>query len=248
MSELISYGALAPPTVLILVSVLTAWLVLWHRRLGVGLTIIATNLLFLSSLPIISARMLQEVEIQAAPDTDFSTAQAIVILGGGIYRGDGDKVPDTLGARTLERVMLGAQAYRKLHLRVAVTGGKSGGAHSSEASLMKSVLEGDLDVPVSWAEDQSRSTYENAVLTARLLKPENVRTVVLVTHAWHMKRAIWSFEHAGLRAIPWPALPTVAAADRPADYLPSIDALQQSYYALHEAIGLIYYRWRYRDR
>lgn len=245
MSDLISYGALAPPTVLILVCAATAWLTLWHRRLGVGLTIIATSLLFVASLPVVAARMLQEVEIAPPPTTDYATAQAIVILGSGVHKGDGDKVPDTLSARSLERVAFGAHAYRKLGLRVAVTGGRSNSAHTSEASLMKQALEADYNVPVAWAEDASLSTYENARFTARLLAAEQVRTVVVVTHAWHMKRALWSFERAGLHAIPWAGPPTIAESDRIADYLPSLGALEDSYYALHEAIGLIYYRRRY---
>ncbi len=246
MSDLISYGFLTPPTVLILISALTAWLCLWNRHLGVGLTIIATSLLYLAALPVVSTRMLQEVEITTSPAPDFSAAQAIVVLGGGVHKGDGDKVPDTLGAWTLERVVLAARAFRQLHLKVAVTGGKSGGASTSEASLMKVALEGDFNVPVTWAEQESRSTWENAVFTAKLLKPENIKTIVLITHAWHMRRAIWSFEQAGFHVLPWPAPLSYDESSRIDDYLPSIGALENSFHALHEAIGLAYYRFRYR--
>jgi uncharacterized SAM-binding protein YcdF (DUF218 family) len=245
MSDVVSYNFLVPPAVLILVSALAGWLVLWHPRLGVSLTIVSGTLLYLTALPVIAARMLEDVEIGLPQKPDFSAAQAIVVLGGGVHKGDGAKVPDTLGLWSLQRVYFAAQAYRRLNLRVAVSGGQLGGAHASEARLMKAALEGDFTVPVTWVDDRSRSTYENALFTAKLLQPEKVTTVVLVTHAWHMKRALWSFERAGLHAIPWPAPLTYEERGRIDDYLPNTGALDDSYRALHEAIGLVYYRLRY---
>jgi uncharacterized SAM-binding protein YcdF (DUF218 family) len=245
MSDLISYNFLVPPAVLILTSVLAAWLVLWHPRLGIAAAITSSSLLYLAALPVIAARMLEDVEIKTPEKPDFSAAQAIVVLGGGVHRGDGEKVPDTLGPWSLQRVYFAAQAYRWLNLEIAVSGGQVGGAHASEARLMKVALENDFKVPVSWVEDRSRSTYENALYTAELLKADKVTNVVLVTHAWHMKRALWSFERAGLRAIPWPAPLTYDESGRIDDYLPNAGALEASYHALHEAIGLAYYRLRY---
>jgi uncharacterized SAM-binding protein YcdF (DUF218 family) len=189
--------------------------------------------------------MLEDVEIKPPSKPDFSAAQAIVVLGGGIKRGDGDKVPDTLGAWSLERIDFAAHAYRELNLKVAVTGGRPAGARSAEAALMKATLESDFNVPVTWVENRSRTTFENALYTKELLKADNVTTVVLVTNAWHMRRALWSFERVGLHAIPWPAPLTYGETDRLDDYLPSMFALLGSYQALHEAIGLAYYRLRY---
>src|SRR5580704_9286512 len=245
MSDLISYGFLVPPIVLIVLSAAAAWLTLWYPRFGLAVTIVATSLLYLAALPVIAARMLEDVEIKPPTKPDFSAAQAIVVLGGGIKRGDGDKVPDTLGAWSLERIDFAAHAYRELNLKVAVTGGRPAGARSAEAALMKATLESDFNVPVTWVENRSRTTFENALYTKELLKADNVTTVVLVTNAWHMRRALWSFERVGLHAIPWPAPLTCDETDRLDDYLPSMFALLGSYQALHEAIGLAYYRLRY---
>jgi uncharacterized SAM-binding protein YcdF (DUF218 family) len=246
MPDLISPGFLTPPTVLILISALTAWLALWHLRLGFAIiATIATSLLYLSALPVVAARMLEDVEIRVPETPDFSAAQAIVVLGGGVHRGDGAKASDSLSPWSLSRLHLAAQAYRRLNLKVAVSGGRVGGAHASEASLMKAALEGDFGVPVTWVEDKSRSTFENAALTAKLLQPDRVTTVVVVTDAWHMRRALWSFERVGLHAVPWPAPLTYDEGHRLDDYLPSAGALEASYRALHEAIGLVYYRLRY---
>ena len=245
MADLISYGFLAPPTVLIVISALAAWWTLWHPRPGIALVIVATSLLFLASIPGLSALMLQQEEMEFPLKPNFAAAQAIVVLGAGIRVGDGDRIPDTLSALSVQRLDFAARAYRQLHLRIAVTGGKVHGSHATEASLMKAALQDDFALPVTWTEDQSRTTFENAAFTARLLKAEGVSTVVVVTHAWHMKRALWSFEHVGLHALPWPAPATADATNTLDDFLPNVAALQGSFLALHEALGLIYYRLRY---
>jgi uncharacterized SAM-binding protein YcdF (DUF218 family) len=220
-------------------------LALWHPRLGIAISIIVTNLLFLAALPVIGARMLEGVEMKPQDRPDFSAAQAIVVLGGGLHRGDGDKTPDTLGPWSLERIDYAAHAYKQLNLRILVSGGWPQGAYSAEATLMKTVLEADFGVPVNWVENRSRTTWENAVYSKEMLAPEGINTVVLVTNAWHMRRAVWAFERVGLHAIPYPAPLTYGESDRAADFLPSVGALEESYHALHEAIGLAYYRLRY---
>lgn len=240
-----SIDFLVPPTALILLAALGAWATLWRPHVGIALTIVATSLLFLAALPVVATRMIEDVEIRTDEKPDFSGAQAIVVLGGGVKPGDGDKVADTLGPWSLERVLIAAHAYKQLNLKVAVSGGQVGGAHTSEASLMKAALEGEFHVPVTWVEDKSRTTYENAVFTAKLLRADKVTTIVVVTQAWHMRRALWAFERAGLHAIPYPAALTYREEDRFEDYVPSIGALERSYHALHEAIGLAYYRLRY---
>ncbi len=245
MSDLITYNFLVPPALLILISVVAAWLTLWNPRLGVSIGIIATSLLYLAALPVVAERMLEDVEVKPPDNANFLGAQAIVVLGGGVHRGNGDTVPDMLGRYTLQRLDFAAHAYRQLKLRVAVSGGKPPGTHDAEATLMKAALEADFNVPVSWVESQSRTTYENALYTKKLLQPENITTVVLVTDAWHMRRALWSFERVGLHAIAWPAPLTYEERYRADDYLPSMQALQDSYLALHEAIGLAYYQLRY---
>jgi uncharacterized SAM-binding protein YcdF (DUF218 family) len=189
--------------------------------------------------------MLEDVEVNPPGKPDFSGAQAIVVLGGGIHRGDGDNTPDTLGPWTLERLDFAAHAYRQLNLKIAVSGGQPPGAHTAEATLMKTVLEGDFGVPVSWVENRSRTTWENAVYTKEVLQRAGIDTVVLVTNAWHMRRAVWSFERAGLHAIPYPAPLTYEESNRSENYLPSMRALEESYHALHEAIGLAYYQLRH---
>ena len=243
MTELISYGFLTPPAVLILIALVGVLLALTGPRQPLGVAALTLVCLYAAATPALSSYLLSRVEAGLPQNPDLSAAQAIVVLGGDMHLAPAG--PDTLGPLTLERVVFAARAYRQLNLPVAVSGGRAAGAHTTLASLMKTTLETDLAVPVRWAEDQSRTTFENAADTAERLGSESIRTVVLVTQAWHMKRALWSFEKVGMRALPWPAPTTALRLSRIDDYLPSTNALQDTFHAAHELIGMRYYRERY---
>jgi uncharacterized SAM-binding protein YcdF (DUF218 family) len=245
MERLFSYGFLAPPTLFITLCLLGAMIAPVWRRLGIALALASSLCLFAAATPALSSYLLGRVEAGLPRRADLSAAQAIVVLGGDVRIGDGRAIPDRLGPLSLERVALAAAAYRRLHLPLLVSGGWVAGAHQSLAALMGTALARDFAVPVTWREDRSRTTWENARDTARLILPAGVRTVVLVSQAWHLPRALWSFRRAGLKALPWPAPRAASQMGRTADFLPSAGGLLNSFYALHELIGGLYYRLRY---
>jgi len=245
MASLVSFGVLAPPTIFIVLSLIGALIALVWRRSGIGLALASSLFLYAAATPALSSYLLQRVESALPQNVDLSAAQAIVVLGGDVRGGDGVDTPDRLGPLSLERMVFAAEAHRRMHLPVVVTGGRLTGAHASLGALMKAALEQDFAVPVAWNEDQSHTTWENALYTARLLLPEKLTTVVLVSHAWHLPRGIWAFERVGLKALPWPAPRTAVRLDRVGNFLPSISALHDTFYALHEMIGAAYYPLRY---
>jgi uncharacterized SAM-binding protein YcdF (DUF218 family) len=245
MANPFSFGILAPPTIFIVLCLVGALIAVMWRRAGIALALASSLCLYVAATPALSSYLLWQVESALPQNVDLGDAQAIVVLGGDVHVGNGGDIPDTLGALSLERVVLAAAAYRRLHLPVAVSGGRGGEARVSEGALMKAALEADFAVPVAWNEDRSRTTWENALYTARLLRPEKLTTIVVVTQAWHLPRALWSFERAGFKALPWPAPRTVPRLGRVGDFLPSIGALHDTFYALHEIIGGLYYRLRY---
>jgi uncharacterized SAM-binding protein YcdF (DUF218 family) len=245
MARVFSFGVLAPPTIFIVLSLAGALIALVWRRAGIALALASSLLLYAAATPAVSSYLLRRVEARLPESADLSAAQAIVVLGGDVRAGDGADIPDRLGPLSLERVVFGAEAHRRLQLPVVVSGGTVQGAHLSEAALMKAALEEDFAVPVAWSEDGSRTTWENALYTARLLLPEKLTTVVLVTQAWHLPRALWAFERVGLKALPWPAPRTVPQRSAAGDFLPSLRALQDTSHALREMIGRAFYRLRY---
>jgi uncharacterized SAM-binding protein YcdF (DUF218 family) len=104
---------------------------------------------------------------------------------------------------------------------------------------MKRALEQEFNVEVRWSEERSRDTRSNAAETASILLPAGITHVILVAHGFDMPRASAEFAAAGLHVTP---APTVIAGERftfehPAELLPSMSALQGSYYALYELLA-----------
>ncbi len=172
--------------------------------------------------------------------TALNQGQAIVILGGGTRRGAPEYGDDTVSDYTLERLRYGARLARATGLPVAVSGGSPHGGQA-EARTMRSALRDDFGITVRWSEDRSRNTWQNAVLLRAMLPPD-IRRVVLVTHAWHMPRACYAFEHAGFSPI---AAPTGYVARRPLrweDFMPGPRGWSATWLTVHEMLGMIWYR------
>ncbi|MGH8800143.1 MAG: YdcF family protein, partial [Casimicrobiaceae bacterium] len=153
-------------------------------RLGAVLAWTGVASLLALSIPAVSVLLMQGLAVPAPFDRAVAAdAQAIVILGGGTRRDAPDYGGDTLATLTLERVRYGARVARETGLPVLVTGGSTYGG-KAEAELMRQALQGEFGVAVRWAENRSRTTHENAVYSAALLRAAGIGRVVLVAHAF----------------------------------------------------------------
>lgn len=235
--KLLSVAVLPPGSMLVL---LFAGLLLLHTRPRTACVLLWTGslLLLALSLPAVSNRL--ELSIPAAGEVSeaaWKTGQAVVILGGGLYSGLADEAGASVNAYTLERVRHGARVARLTRLPIAVSGGAVWGG-PSEASLMSLALR-EYGLTPRWEEDRSRDTHDNAVFTSRMLLPQGMHRIVLVTHAFHMARSAEEFRAAGFEVLPAPTLRRVPGDDAPGDFLPSVTALRQSSIALHEHLGRV---------
>jgi uncharacterized SAM-binding protein YcdF (DUF218 family) len=235
-----------PPANLFLLFLAGLWIARRHARLGRALQLVAVLILFLLSLPAIAGMMLRSLEPTAPLDGAAlaqSGAGAIVVLSA-----EATMSPEyggaTVGGLTLERLRYGARLAHASGLPVLVTGGALGNGQPPIARLMSDVLEKEYAVPVRWIEDRAQTTAENARFSAAILRREGIGTVVLVTHAFHMPRAVLAFRAAGMNVVAAPTMFTPLAPE-PDALLPSAKALQQSFFAAHEWVGLIWYRLNY---
>ena len=105
-------------------------------------------------------------------------------------------------------------------------------------------LQDDFGVPVRWEEDNSYDTWENAEYSARILHDAGISRIYLVTHFWHMRRAMIAFRHFGLEVTPAPVRPSLPLPLSPLFLVPRVSAWDTSYLALHEWSGLLYYSLR----
>jgi uncharacterized SAM-binding protein YcdF (DUF218 family) len=207
-------------------------------RLGRALAWLGVGGLFLLSLPVVSHALLRSLQAPALDLRRPGEAQAIVILGGGVRRNAEEFGGDTLARLTLERVRYGAQVARATKLPILVSGG-SVSVGTAEAALMKRALEQEFNVEVRWSEERSRDTRSNAAESAAILLPVGIKRVLLVAHGFDMPRASAEFATAGFQVTPAPTVITGQgfSFEHPAELLPSMSALQGSYYALYELLA-----------
>jgi len=236
---------LLPPGNLLLLFLLGLGLLRRRPRLARGLLVLATVGLWLLSVPVVANRLLASLEEGPPARFEFSRAQAIVVVGAGRYRDAPEYGGDTASSLALERLRYAAWLARQSHLPVLVSGGSPEG-RAPEAGFMKQILEREFGVPVRWVEDASRNTWENAQLSRRLLAPQGIDTILLVTHAWHMPRARRAFEAVGFRVIPAGTRFHRTQSTMATDWLPDAQALLDSHFAFHEWLGLAWYRLRGR--
>jgi len=241
MEDLPHWKALAkalvlPPVAPLLFALIGLGLMRRHPRRGRALVSIGVGILVLLSMPAVSTLLLRVVDQTPVLDpAQAATAQAIVILGGGIRRQAPEYGGATLAPLTLERVRYGARVARATHLPVLVSGGRFAAADPTEAAVMKAALEDEFRVPVRWVEDRSRNTHENAQMSAALLTADGVTRVVLIGHSFDMPRATAEFAAAGIATVPAPTGIVDSSIDfRATDFVPTAAGLQQSYYALYE--------------
>lgn len=238
-------AAVVPPLALLPLPIVGAIIGARWPRTGLVLAGIGGILLTLLAMPVVGIALLTSLEhgFPLTPGKD-DPPQAIVILGGDVANGSGTS-HFGVGPLTLERLAAGSALYRHVHLPILVSGGKPfPGSDPSLAERMATVLEDEFRVPVAWQERRSANTCQNAEFSTTILARHGVKSIYLVTHAWHMRRAIFCFRRWGL---------SVTAAPVRLDYIPleadqfapMMSGWDDSYYALHEWIGIAWYHLRY---
>ncbi len=238
---------LLPPVSLLLLALAGAWLARRFRRVGYGIIALAALLLLGLSTSAGSRLLVEPLERRSLPvaDPKDSRAQAIVVLGGGRrYFAPEDGQRHQPSEATLVRLRHAARLHRLTKLPVLVSGGAPDGHGESEAEVMARSLKEDFGVPVRWLESTSDNTAQNALHASLVLQKEGIARILLVTDALHMPRSERSFVQAGFEVVP---APTGFLSTRPLDaasFIPGAPALKSSHYALHEWIGLLWYRLR----
>ena len=138
-------------------------------------------------------------------------------------------------ARTLEAY----RVYRLADDARIVSSGRS------VAAVMRDTLVG-LGVPDSRIvlEDDSRTTHDEAVLIARMLRQLQPRQVVLVTSAVHMRRALATFRAQGIDPVPAIARDPHLSLPLWQKLLPTYHGLEATSDLAHELLGIPYYAVR----
>lgn len=210
-------------------------------RAGMILIVSGVAWLWLWSMPVASDWLVQRAESEFPPlaAEALPEAEAIVVIGGALFPpSPGMPYPD-MGAAA-DRAWHAARLFHagKAPLVVASGGGDPEVTPVSEAEALRGLLV-DLGVPHSalLLETRSRNTRENAEFTAALLKQREVRRILLVTSALHMRRAVAEFHRTGLQVIPAATDHAQAKVGGMQRWVPETGALDASARTLKEMVG-----------
>lgn len=230
---------LLPPTSLAVLALLA---LLVPQRWARLLAALCLATLVLLSTPLVGATLLASLD-PPMPAGDGPAPGAIVILSGDVDRASPPDMAD-IGPLTLERERAGARLAKRTGLPVLVTGGFVT-ALPPVGEMMAASLPADFGVPVRWVEAQSLTTWENARYSVPMLRAAGITRVYLVTHAWHMRRALLAFQRAGMDAVPVPVRWDPAPEWKLSSLVPRTTAWERSSFAIHEWVGLLYYEYRH---
>lgn len=242
-----------PPVPFLLMVLIGARLILPRRGWGWLITLLGVALLWLSACSG-SARLLTQFVLHPPPaltadriaalkaDARAHQPTAIVVLGGGMEPYAPEYGAGNLAGPTLERLRYGIWLARQTGLPVAFSGGVGWAQPDAtpEARIAGQVAAQDFGHPLQWLDEDSRDTRENAGHSVAMLKRAGITHIVLVTHGWHMPRALRAFEDAAGVGMRIEAAPMGLAQSNEVAvlrWIPSTAGFQDVRNILHELIG-----------
>jgi len=172
----------------------------------------------------------------------------IVVLGGAVDTIVTGGRGDTALTTSAERITIAARLAAQLPDALVIHSGGMGTIVSSQATEAEGAARLFADFGIEAArvrlEDVSRNTWQNAVLTKKLVNPQPGQSWLLVTSAYHMPRAMGVFEQAGWTGvIAYPVdYRTRGAEDQGLGFDGASRGLRRFDIAFREWVGLAVYR------
>lgn len=210
----------------------------------------AFSVLFVSSLPIVAHRLARglESDYPVLSSIDAPKADAIVVLGGTVSNRipPRKEVQEISGSRLVPAAWLfKAGKAQKIIVSSGTDYSQADGSRRAESQDMADFLVA-LGVPSKSIiqESRSRNTYENAKYTAELVKDSAMKSILLVTSAFHMPRSVAMFKKFGVtNVVPFPSDHRITNTGvRAGDFLPEIGALAITTASIKEYVGRLVYR------
>jgi uncharacterized SAM-binding protein YcdF (DUF218 family) len=218
----------------------------WRRGARYLLSLTAVAAFLLATIPIGTVLSLALEERFPIPRDLPAKVDGIISLGGVVdqfiteARG---QVAVGGGVERLTELAALARRYPSARLVYASGSGSLLRQDIKEADVIDPFLRSlGLDPERVMRENQSRNTYENAVMARDLARPGTDETWILITSAFHMPRAVGCFRRAGWRVIPYPVDFAYRGDERLGVTFSLTGGIGGLAGALHEWIGLAAYR------
>jgi uncharacterized SAM-binding protein YcdF (DUF218 family) len=237
---------LAPLLWIVLLLLLS--LLLRSERIRRRCLVAGIGLLLLLSNPFLANLAWRAWEVDAVPVANVGHYDAAIILTG--VTNTKENIPDRIHtSKGADRFLHPLMLYREGKIKkFLVTGGTSKLLKKTrpEAEQIKILLM-QAGVPAQdiLTETRSQNTYQNARNTAILLKQHpDMQRLLLVTSAFHMRRAAACFSKAGVYATPFSTdFYSNQVSFTPDDLLiPSAAAFSYWHLLIHEIAGFVIYK------
>lgn len=250
-----------PPVPFLLTSLIGTRLVFWRRSVGWLVVVLSVVALWLSCCsgvafwlqrtllkvpPALNEEALSALKRDVAASAKNPTV-AVMAVGGGRELLAPEYGLTNLSHRSLERLRYAMWISRQTGAPAGFSGGVGYGGMpgASEAEIASRIAAQEFGRPLKWTETESRDTRENAKLSIAMLRAAGVTQVVLVTHGYHMPRALRAFQDAAqaggapIRVIPAPM--GLASQDfrQALRWMPSNEGFVRTREVLREAVGLL---------
>jgi uncharacterized SAM-binding protein YcdF (DUF218 family) len=198
--------------------------------------------LYFCSTGFVADTLMSSLESDYSPRSVARTqpADAIVVLGGATNGIAFPSRPADMNAQA-DRLLHAAELYKAGKADKVIVVGGSRDWEAPEAVLMSQILV-SMGVPGDAVieERRSRNTRENARYAAEILQQQGLSTILLVTSAWHMRRAEAMFRMEGVALTPSATdYQIIHAPPVVPKWLPTVDDLQKTTYALREYVGFL---------
>lgn len=248
---------LLPPVPLLLLTLFGARLMFWRRGLGWLLILLAVLGLWFSACTVAGEWLLKSLlspppalaaeRLDALRKTMIAGkgSVAIVVLGGGREARSPEYGVASLSPLALERLRYGIWLGRETGAPIMFSGGLGHASEpgTPEAEIAAGIAAREFVRPLRWTEPRARDTRENAQFSTAMLADQGVDQLVLVTHGWHMARALRAFKDAAQHnGAKWEVVPApmglAQRVERPVlRWLPSSEGFLLVRAVLREKIG-----------
>lgn len=245
LSKIILYLIL-PPASLIIVMALGVLLIRRYPRFAKAFIVFGLSVLSLISIRPVSDALIRPLESSFPPlkVSSMNSANVIVVLTGGVTDLSWRSISPQPSRTSLSRIIYGITLYKQAPgINIIISGGSGSPEKQniSEADAMKDMAIA-LGVPAKdmLIERDSRNTIESVNALKRLVGD---KSIILVTSAYHMKRAVAMFKKMGVDVIPAPT-DYMSEQKKASLYslVPKASHLLTSSTAFYEYISFIWYR------
>ncbi len=246
---------LIAPTGLITIALFSSLALYRYPKYSLAALATAILLLMITGNLLIAGKLVKSLEWKHLPPDELPEADAIVVLSGKFHPKQYPRKTVEIGGNG-DRLLYGGWLFKQGKApKIIVTGAGRpvGETPTTKVSEDMATLLQMVGIPeeVIEIESEAKNTYEHTVYCKPIFEQQGIQSILLVTSAMHMPRALGVFKHLDVEVTPAPTDFYYTVASNPItwqgkiwQFIPTWKALAATSDALHEYLGITFYRMK----